>query len=57
MKHGCITILTRVNKFNKLNTRDIFYVRRVVDLKKIAKVNAYIMHISRKIDLSSIHAT
>ena len=26
-------------------TRDVFYVRREVDLKKTAKVNAYIMHI------------
>ena len=34
-----------------------FYVRRVVDLMKTAKVNAYIMHIFVKIDLLSIHAT
>ena len=35
----------------------IFYVRREVDLKKTAKVNAYIMHIFGKIELLSIHAT
>ena len=34
-----------------------FYVRRKVDLMKTAKVNAYIMHIFRKIELLSIHAT
>ena len=39
------------------NTRDVFYVRRRVDLKKTAKVNAYIMHIFGKIELLSIHAT
>ena len=39
------------------NTRDVFYVRREVDLMKTAKVNAYIMHIFGKIELSSIHAT
>ena len=38
-------------------TRDVFYVRREVDLMKMAKVNAYIMHIFGKIELSSIHAT
>ena len=32
-------------------TRDVFYVRRKVDLMKTAKVNAYIMHIFRKIEL------
>ena len=37
-------------------TRDVFYVRRKVDLMKTAKVNAYIMHISGKIELLSIHA-
>ena len=41
---GCIT------------TRDVFYVRREVDLMKTAKVNAYIMHIFGKIELLSIHA-
>ena len=38
-------------------TRDVFYVRREVDLMKMAKVNAYIMHIFGKIELLSIHAT
>ena len=38
-------------------TRDVFYVRREVDLKKTAKVNAYIMHIFGKIELLSIHET
>ena len=32
-------------------TRDVFYVRREVDLMKTAKVNAYIMHIFGKIEL------
>ena len=31
------------------STRDVFYVRRKVDLMKTAKVNAYIMHIFGKI--------
>ena len=31
--------------------RDVFYVRREVDLMKAAKVNAYIMHIFGKIEL------
>ena len=39
------------------STRDVFYVRRMVDLMKTAKVNAYIMHIFGKIELLSIHAT
>ena len=39
-----------------INTRDVFYVRREVDLMKTAKVNAYIMHIFGKIELLSIHA-
>ena len=34
-----------------------FYVRRMVNFMKIAKVNAYIMYIFGKIELSSIHAT
>ena len=38
-------------------TRDVSYVRREVDLKKTAKVNAYIMHIFGKIELLSICAT
>ena len=32
-------------------TRVIFYVRRMVDLMKTAKVNAYIMHIFGKIEV------
>ena len=39
------------------NTRDVFYVRRKVDLMKTAKVNAYIIHIFGKIELLSINAT
>ena len=39
------------------STRDVFYVRRKVDLMKTAKINAYIMHIFGKIELLSIHAT
>ena len=42
---------------NALFTRDVFYVRREVDLMKMARVNAYIMHIFGKIELLSIHAT
>ena len=38
-------------------TRDVFYVRRKVELMKTAKVNAYIMHIFGKIELLSIHVT
>ena len=47
------------NKFISRNTstRDVFYVRREVDLMKTAKVNAYIMHIFGKIELLSIHTT
>ena len=37
------------------STRDVFYVRRKVDLMKTANVNAYIMHIFGKIELLSIH--
>ena len=39
------------------HTRDVFYVRREVDLMKTAKVNAYVMHIFGKIELLSIHVT
>ena len=39
------------------STRDVFYVRRVVDLMKTAKVNAYIMYIFGKIEFLSLHAT
>ena len=38
-------------------TRDVFYVRRVVDLMTTAKVNAYIMHLFGRIELLSIHTT
>ena len=44
-------------KYQVSITRDVFYVRREVDLMKTAKVNAYIMHIFGKIELLSIHAT
>ena len=40
-----------------INTRDVFYVRREVDLMRTAKVNAFIMHIFGNIELLSIHAT
>ena len=40
-----------------MGTRDVFYVRREVDLMKTAIVNACIMHIFGKIELLSIHAT
>ena len=36
---------------NGICTRDVFYVRREVDLMKTAKVNAYIMHIFGKNEL------
>ena len=36
------------------STRDVFYVRREVDLMKTAKVNAYIMHLFGKLELLSI---
>ena len=39
------------------NTRDVFYVRRKVDLMQTAKVKTYIMHIFGKIGLLSILAT
>ena len=41
----------------KVDTRDVFYVRRVVDLMKTVKVNVCIMYIFGKIELLSIHAT
>ena len=40
-----------------LYTRDVFYVRRVVDLMKTAKVNANIMYNFGKIEFFSIYAT
>ena len=36
------------------HTRDVFHVRRKVDLMKTAKANAYTMHIFGKIELLSI---
>ena len=38
------------------HTRDVFYVRREVDLMKTANLNAYIMHIFGKIELLSTYA-
>ena len=38
-------------------TRDVSYVRRVVDLMKTAKENAYTVNIFRKIELLTINAT
>ena len=37
--------LNRNPSLELLDTRDVFYVRRKVDLMKTTKVNAYIMHI------------
>ena len=58
-KYGfCKLSLEPNNGFGQfIYTRDVFYVRREVDLVKTAKVNAYIMHIFGKIELLSIHAT
>ena len=56
----CTFIVNCVTKFETIFqslTRDVFYVRREVDLMKTAKVNAYIMNIFGKIELLSIHAT
>ena len=39
------------------HTRDVFYVRREVDVMKTAIADAYIIHIFGKIELLSIHAT
>ena len=39
-----------------LSMRDVFYVRRVVDLMKTATINAFTMYIFGKIELLSIHA-
>ena len=41
----------------QMGTRDVFYVCKMVNLMRIAKVNAYIMHIFGKIELLCIHAT
>ena len=45
-----------LERSRKTITRDVFYVRREVDLMKTAKLNAYIMHIFGKIELLSINA-
>ena len=50
-----ITLLKRPDK-ERILMRDVFYVRRNVDLMKMAKVNTYIMYIFGKIELLSIHA-
>ena len=55
-QHHCVVSLNLSKNINP-NTRDVFYVRREVDLMKTAKVNAYIMHIFGKIELLSIYAT
>ena len=44
-------------QFHTYFTRDVFYVRREVNLMKTAKVNAYIMFIFGKIELLSIHVS
>ena len=50
--------LTAVGKYYlSSDTRDVFYVRREVDVMKTVKANAYIIHIFGKIELLSIHAT
>ena len=38
-------MMPRSVHLHRFNTRDVFYVRIVVDLMKTAKVNAYIMYI------------
>ena len=49
--------LRMIRRSFSVYTRDVFYVRRKVDLMKTSKVNAYIMHIFGKIEFLSIHAT
>ena len=59
-KLGVLTSESHPKYFSQTNTRctrDVFYVCRVVDLMKTAKVNAYIMYIFGKIELLSVHAT
>ena len=46
-----------LNMAIRICSRDVFYVLRKVDLMKMAKVNAYIMHIFGKIELLYVHAT
>ena len=52
---------SRMRGFSKIKLaeikRDVFYVRRVVDLMKTTKVNANIMYIFGKIEFLSIHTT
>ena len=50
-------VFSVLKPLDPLYTRDVFYVRREVDLMKTAKVNAHTMHIFGKIELLSIHAT
>ena len=58
MKHNFyLEFITYVTPQYIQFTRDVFYVRREVDLMKTAKVNAYIMHIFGKIELLYIYAT
>ena len=56
---GTITFMNEKSLFpdNLMDTGDIFYVRREVDLMETAKVNAYIMHIYGKTELLSVHAS
>ena len=58
-KHFFLTFKRLMHLFScsPFNTRDVFYVRREVDLMKTSKVNAYIMHIFGKIELLSIYAS
>ena len=56
MSHKKVARLIWVKAAFHQSTRDVLYVRRVVDLMKTAKVNAYIMYIFGKNELLSIHA-
>ena len=56
MAHKKDARLVWVNAAFHQSTRDVFYVRRVEDLMKTAKVNAYIMYIFGKNELLSFHA-
>ena len=47
--------IPRVSVKVQMGTRDVFYVRKMVNLMRTAKVNAYI--IFGKIELLCIHAT
>ena len=49
-------MLNKMTNLHIPHTRDVFDVRREVDLMKTAKVNAYIMYIFGKIELLSIHS-